>query len=208
MASHQPIITVEHIPEGPDQRGTNDHRGSRNGSRPKDKKRHSNVGQQGVGEFQQTSENSLGAKLCLNLHVRRKSSPCIGGIPPGLGQSRSHTSSPSRRAAPAPAGSGGAGGGHRGSAGHGSHQGSNLLRLDLSPEAMSAGGRYEPRRRLSSPPSYEQARAGREVTSAARDSHSSGSGHSSGHGSLNQLSIGGLNASRYAHERHYDIVLN
>lgn len=206
--SHQPIITVEHHHHGgsPDRRGSDGSAAARPASSPGGggSRRLSKSGSQDRGsgaEHQQQpnllGESGLSANLHLNLNVRRKSSPCIGGLP--FRPSKSAVSSPSKQA---PSSSSHhqqhhqhqSGGGHHSRHHHHRNSkgdGGNLLKLELSP--TSSSGKYHQRRRLSSPPSFDPG----EVAGGSGH-NSSGSNHSSGAGSLQQLAIGGLNASRCA----------
>ncbi|TRY70460.1 hypothetical protein TCAL_17335 [Tigriopus californicus] len=211
----QPTIKVEHFPSSPshnhDRSVSNSRRNSPSGSssssrRGSDTKEGRNQSRKNVGKSSPVSdeggsrgrgrnqhklgESSLGLDLQMNLQVRRKSSPCIGGLQSAsllLSNRLSGSSSPSRYKSP------------------------KDLRPQISPTIPTPHGtsssssahhqHYHQRRRLSSPPNFEP-RYGSGLGSCdcglgecASGGASSGSNHSSGHGSLSQLAISGLNCS-------------
>lgn len=212
----QPTIKVEHFSSSPsrnrDRSVSNSRRNSpagsnsssRRGSDTKDGKNHSRknaaksspVSDDGGGrghgrgrDHHKFGESSLGLDLQLNLQVRRKSSPCIGGLQSSnllLSNRLSGSSSPSRYKSP------------------------KELRPQISPTVPTPHSssssahhqHYHQRRRLSSPPNFTEPRYGAGqgncdcgLAECASGGASSGSNHSSGHGSLSQLAISGLNCS-------------
>ncbi len=202
--SHSPKRSRSPLIKSDSQSGNNGGGGGHNS-----RSAHSSGGGAGHGQQRQHllgESGVLGASLCVapNTHVRRKSSPCIGALPPNFGQgsvaaqaisgAKSGSASPSR-------GHGNVKGGH-----HRQHVKVNPhLKLDLS---ANDGERYQyNRRRLSSPPSFDPGQCSDFSGGGSGEYGSGGSNHSSGHGSMQQLAIGGLNASRWDSKRNLHVYI-